>query len=55
MSKILFRSKNDEKIDEIKFSLESILSEISKSERQLFSYEEVENMLLDVYSVTNKK
>ncbi len=54
MSKILFRSKNNEKIDEIKSSLESFLTDISNSERQLFSYEEVENMLLDVYSLTRK-
>lgn len=54
MSKLLFRSKSNEKIDEIKSSLESTLSEISRSERQLFSYEEVENMLLDIYSLTSK-
>jgi len=54
MSKILFRSKNDDKINEIKLSLENFLSEISKAERQLFSYEEVENILLDIYSLTTK-
>lgn len=52
MSKILFRTKKDEKIDEIKLSVENFLSEISISERQLFSYEEVENMLLDIYNLT---
>jgi hypothetical protein len=54
MSKILFRSKNSEKIDEIKLSLENFLSEISSTERQLFSYQEVENILLDIYSLTTK-
>jgi len=54
MSKILFRSKNDDKINEIKSSLESFLSEISSTERQLFSYQEVENILLDIYSLTTK-
>jgi len=54
MSKILFRSKNDDKIDEIKLSVENFLTEISTAERQLFSYEEVENILLDIYSLTTK-
>jgi len=54
MSKILLRSKNDYKINEIKSSLENFLSEISSTERQLFSYEEVENILLDIYSLTTK-
>ena len=55
MSKILFRSKSNEKMDEIKLSLENFLSEISKADRQLFSYEEVENMLLDIYTLINYK
>lgn len=55
MSKILRHAIKNEKIDEIKSSLESILSELSRSERQLFSYEEVENMLLDVYCLTSDK
>jgi len=54
VSKILFRSKNDDKIDEIKLSVENFLTEISTAERQLFSYEEVENILLDIYSLTTK-
>jgi hypothetical protein len=54
MSKILFRTKKDEKIDEIKLSVENFLSEISISERQLFSYEEVENILLDIYTTITK-
>lgn len=54
MSKILFRSKKDDRIDEIKSSVESFLTEISTAERQLFSYEEVENILLDIYTLTTK-
>lgn len=54
MSKILFRGKKDEKIKEVKLSLEAFLKEISESERQLFSYQEVENILLDVYTITTK-
>lgn len=54
MSKILFHSKTDEKVNEIKLSLENFLSEISSTERQLFSYQEIENILLDIYSLTTK-
>jgi inosine/xanthosine triphosphate pyrophosphatase family protein len=54
MSKIIFQSKNDDKINEIKLSVENFLSEISSAERQLFSYQEVENILLDIYSLTRK-
>lgn len=53
MSKIIFQSKNDDKINEIKLSIENFLSEISSAERELFSYEEVENILLDIYNVVN--
>lgn len=54
MSKIIFSSKDDKKINEIKLSVENFLSEISSTERQLFSYQEVENILLDIYSLTTK-
>jgi len=54
MSKILFRTKKDEKIDEIKSSVENFLTEISTAERQLFSCEEVENILLDIYTLTTR-
>jgi hypothetical protein len=54
MSKLLSRSKSDDKINEIKSSVENFLSEISSTERQLFSYQEVENILLDIYSLTTK-
>jgi len=53
MSKIIFSSKDDKKINEIKLSVENFLSEISSTERQLFSYQEVENILLDIYNVIN--
>jgi len=52
LSKILFRSKNDDKINEVKLSLENFLFEISKQDRDLFSYTEVQNMLLDIYNLT---
>lgn len=54
MSKLIFRTKKDEKIDEIKSSVENFLSEISLSERQLFSYQEIENILLDIYTTITK-
>jgi len=54
VSKILFLNKNNDRIDEIKSSVENFLIEISKAERQLFSYEEVENILLDIYTLTTK-
>jgi len=50
----LFRSRNDDRIDEVKSSVENFLIEISKAERQLFSYEEIENILLDIYTLTTK-
>jgi hypothetical protein len=54
VSKILFHTKTDEKINEIKLSVENFLSEISLTERQLFSYQEVENILLDIYSLATR-
>jgi len=54
VSKILLQSKKDDRIDEIKSSVENFLTEISTAERQLFSYEEVENILLDIYTLTTK-
>ena len=55
MSKILFHKKTDEKVDEIKSSVETFLAEVSNSDRQLFSYDEVQNMLLDIYSLVSKQ
>lgn len=39
-----------QKIHLTKEYIEELLSEISRSERDLFSYTEVENMLLDIYN-----
>jgi len=54
VSRILSQSKSDKKINEIKLSLENFLSEISSTERQLFSYQEIEDILLDIYSLTTR-
>jgi len=51
MSKLL-QNKNKDKINEIKICLELFLLEISQQERSLFSYQEIENMLLDIYNLT---
>jgi hypothetical protein len=53
MSRIL-SSVKDERMDEIRSSVENFLTEVSKTERELFSYQEVENMLLDLYNLVNK-
>jgi hypothetical protein len=50
MSRIL-SAKVDTRVEEVKSSLEQFLSEISKQERDLFSYSEIENMLLDIYNL----
>lgn len=52
MSKII--TNKDERVSEIKSSVENFLSEISNSHRDLFSYQEIENILLDIYILTNK-
>ncbi len=51
MSRLVSISKDD-RIDDIKLSVESFLSEVSKTQRELFSYKEVEDMLLDIYNLT---
>jgi hypothetical protein len=53
MSRILSTVK-DPKTEEIKLSVENFLKEVSKAERELFSYQEVENMLLDLYNLIKK-
>lgn len=53
MSRIL-SSVNDSRIEEIKSSVESFLKEVSTTQRDLFSYKEVEDMLLDIYNTINK-
>jgi len=63
MSKILFQDRDkeivetinhNEKIAEIKESVENFLSEISKTNRRLFTYQEIEDILLDIYNLTKK-
>ena len=50
MSKILSQSK-DERVDEVRSSVEIFLADVSKTQRELFSYQEVEDMLLDIYNL----
>jgi hypothetical protein len=50
MSRIL-SAKVDPRVEEVKSSLEHFLSELNKQERDLFSYIEIENMLLDIYNL----
>lgn len=50
MSRIL-SARDDIRVGEVKSSLERFLSDISKQERDLFSYNEIENMLLDIYNL----
>jgi hypothetical protein len=40
-----------EKIIKIRSSVENFLAEVSKTERELFSFQEVEDMLLDIYNL----
>lgn len=40
-----------EETETVKQYIENVLTQISKLERDLFSYSEVENMLLDIYNV----
>ncbi len=63
MSKILFGNRdeeiveainNNEKVAEIKQSVENFLSEISKTDGRLFTYQEIEDILLDIYNLTVK-
>lgn len=53
MSRILSASK-DNRLDDIKSSVENFLAEVSKTQRELFSYQEVEDMLLDLYNIIKK-
>lgn len=53
MSRILSASK-DNKLDDIRSSVENFLAEVSKTQRELFSYQEVEDMLLDLYNIIKK-
>ena len=53
MSRILSASK-DNRLDDIRSSVENFLAEVSKTQRELFSYQEVEDMLLDLYNLIKK-
>jgi len=53
MSRILSTAR-DAKAEEIKLSVENFLKEVSKAERELFSHQEVEDMLLDLYNLVTK-
>lgn len=50
MSRII-SSVRDSRIDEVRSSVENFLAEVSKAQRELFSYQEVEDMLLDIYNL----
>jgi len=50
MSRLLL-DKEDAKLASIKTSVENFLSDISKQERELFTHQEIENMLLDIYNL----
>ena len=52
MSKILSASK-DERVNNIKASVENFLIDISKQERELFTHQEIENILLDIYNLAS--
>ena len=47
----LLLDKEDVKLASIKASVELLLAEITKQNRELFSYQEVEDMLLDIYNL----
>ena len=51
MSRLLL-DKEDAKLASIKASVESLLSEITKQNRELFTYKELEDILLDIYNLT---
>ena len=48
----LLISKEDAKLVNVKASVESLLFEITKQNRELFTYKEIENILLDIYNLT---
>lgn len=52
MSKILNKTE-DKRIDNIKFCLEKAMLDTSSQGRELFTYQELENILLDIYNLTN--
>ena len=50
MSKLLL-VKKDVKLASIKTSVEFLLTEITKQNRELFTHRELEDMLLDIYNL----
>jgi hypothetical protein len=50
MSKLLLK-KDYAKLASVKESVESLLSEVTKQNRELFTHQEIENMLLDIYNL----
>lgn len=52
MSKLL-ADKQDERVNNIKLSVENFLIDISKQERELFTHQEIENILLDIYNLAS--
>lgn len=51
MSKLLL-DKEDVKVASIKASVEFLLSEMTKQNRELFTHQELEDILLDIYNLT---
>lgn len=52
MSRLL-KNKADQKVQDIKLVLEDLLKEFSQQDRNIFSQEEIENLLLDIYNLVN--
>jgi hypothetical protein len=51
MSKLLL-DKEDVKVASIKASVEFLLAEMTKQNRELFTHQELEDILLDIYNLT---
>ncbi len=51
MSKLIL-NVDDVKIASVKNSIESLLREITKQDRELFTHKELEDILLDIYNLT---
>ena len=53
MSRLLL-DKEDVKLASVKASVELLLSEITKQNRELFTHRELEDMLLDIYNLAKQ-
>jgi hypothetical protein len=51
MSRLLL-DKEDVKVASIKASVEFLLAEMTKQNRELFTHQELEDILLDIYNLT---